>query len=358
MAEFVTVEVQLSLPLSLRKKVDFALRLPEGALVPAEALRPEVGDRYRVVFRFPVPPGSVAAELLWKNRVIAPLAIPVMTPELFLASLEAANPTLTLRLGGQGIAASAYVSRECHGLIASAVLRSRFTLAAASELALSVEFRNERTGKVFAVPVPLGAAQRAATETVVTAACPKVPRRVGVWSVIWRVGKEELARRRVEILSARRFEETVRVLDTRFAVSDKAGTVRVVRQPPPANGADNLGPCFLIASCETGFVGLCRLSFYAISTGDQTPSLLTSHDVLVTDAPTLFAPGMLAMTDLARVGGFELRLNGRLIGTASLSPVPPAVLTAEGGFKPPPDFTWSAAAEDELLDRLRRLGNG
>ncbi len=81
------------------------------------------------------------------------------------------------------------------------------------------------------------------------------------------------------------------------------------------------------------------------------------QDVLITDAPTVFAPGLLESAELVRVGGFELRLNGRILGTASLSPVPPATLTSEGGFKPPPDFTWTAAAEDELLDRLGRLGN-
>ena len=57
-----------------------------------------------------------------------------------------------------------------------------------------------------------------------------------------------------------------------------------------------------------------------------------------------------AIGDLARVGGFELRLNKRVLGTISLSPVPPATLTSEGGFKPPPNFTWTVTAEEELLD--------
>jgi hypothetical protein len=33
-------------------------------------------------------------------------------------------------------------------------------------------------------------------------------------------------------------------------------------------------------------------------------------------------------------------------------------LTAEGGFKPTPDFAWSSAADDELSERLNRLMNG
>jgi hypothetical protein len=44
-----------------------------------------------------------------------------------------------------------------------------------------------------------------------------------------------------------------------------------------------------------------------------------------------------------------------VIGTASLRPVPTAALDGEGGFVPPTDFIWSAAADDELTDRLNRL---
>jgi hypothetical protein len=92
--------------------------------------------------------------------------------------------------------------------------------------------------------------------------------------------------------------------------------------------------------------------------GSTSATQLLEQEMLVTDAPTPFAPGLLGVDELAPVGGFELRLNGRILGTASLSPVPPAILTAEGGFKPPPDFPWTSAAEEELSERLRRLGGG
>ena len=35
--------------------------------------------------------------------------------------------------------------------------------------------------------------------------------------------------------------------------------------------------------------------------------------------------------------------------------LPLAILTGEGGFKPPSEFLWNNTAEDELLDRLTRL---
>lgn len=357
-AEMVTVEVQLSLPPSLRRKSDFSLRFPDGESLLADAVRPESADRYRVVFRCPVPRTTVSCEVLWKNSVVVPVTIPVLTPEMFLANLQIAMPTTTFRLGGQGVSASSCVGAYCSGLAASALVRSPYGLASVAELGLSVEFRSERTGRILKVRVPLNASQRTTSEAVITAACPKVPRRVGEWSIVWRVGKEEVARRRIEIISSRRFDDSVRVLDSRFAVADKTGTVRVFRQPPSAGTVESLGPCFLVASSESGAAGICRLSLFAISSGEQVPRLLMTEETLVTDAPVMVAPGLVGMADLSRVGGFELRLNGRIIGTASLSPVPPAVLTAEGGFKPPPEFAWTAAAEDELLDRLKRLGNG
>jgi hypothetical protein len=210
----------------------------------------------------------------------------------------------------------------------------------------------------LSVRIPLNANQLSCNEAVITAACPKVPRRPGPWSVVWRIGQEELTRRKLEVIPARRFEESLRVLDTRFAVADKGGVVRVVRQAPSTGTVESLGPCFLLASMESGAVGICQLSLFALPLGEQASTHLMTQEVLVSDAPMTFAPGLVGMSDLARIAGFELRLNGKIIGTASLSPVPPAVLTAEGGFKAPPDFTWTAAAEDELFDRLRRLGTG
>jgi hypothetical protein len=356
-ADAVTVEVQLRLPPAARRKTDFTLRFPDGERIPAEAVRQDAFDRHRVVFRFPVPRSTAPGELLWKSRVVAPVAVPVLTAEAFLGGLAVAAPALLVRLGGQTVAARVFVPDRHRGLLASAVLRAPHRLAPVGDLGLVVVFRNERTGRSFEVPVPLTAEQRGATEAVVTAACPKLSRRPGAWSAVWRVGGRELAARRVEAIPARRFEDSVRVADARFAVADKAGAVRVVRQPPAPGAADRLGPCFLVASAEPGAVGLCRLGVFAVGPGDPRPALLVDQEVLVTDAPTVFAPGLLGTADLARVGGFELRLNGRVLGSASLSPVPPATLTAEGGFKPPPDFTWTAAAEDELQERLGRLGN-
>jgi hypothetical protein len=42
----------------------------------------------------------------------------------------------------------------------------------------------------------------------------------------------------------------------------------------------------------------------------------------------------------------------------SLCPAPTATFNSEGGFKPYHDYTWSAAAEEEMNERLNRLLEG
>jgi hypothetical protein len=357
-ADAVVVEVLLRLPPAARRKADFSIRLPGLDPVPPEALRPEADDRHRLLFRLPVPAASVAGELLWKQRLLARVAVPVLPAEEFLAGLRLTLPTPAVRLGTQTVAAQTFVAAQCRGLIASCLLRSPTPLAPVADLGLKAVFRSERTAVVYEVPVALSSSQLAAREALVTAVAPKHPRRIGGWSVAWRVGDREVTSQRVQGIPAKRFELSLRVSDSRFVVADKAGGVKVVKPPPVLGEVARLGPCFLVASSEPGMAGVCRLQVHAAVSGEARPSLLMEQDVLVTDGPAVFAPGMLDAADLTRVTGFELRHKGRVLGVASLSPVPMAALNAEGGFKPPPDFAWSSAAEDELSDRLGRLMGG
>jgi hypothetical protein len=357
-ADAVVVEVLLKLPPAARKKADFSLRLPGREPVPAEVLRPEADSRHRLLFRFPVPPAGVEGELLWKTKHLSRVAVPVLTAAEFLAGLRVTLPTVGVRLGAQTVAAQTFVATQCRGLVASCVLRSPTPLAPVADLGLTAVFRSERTGVAHEVPVALSSSQLGAREAVVTASSPKVPRRVGGWAVAWVLGGRELCIQTVQGIPARRFEASLRVADTRFVVADKGGAVRVVRQPPAAGEAERVGPCFLMASSEPGMAGLCRLQVHAAVPGESRPPLLMEQDVLVTDGPTVFAPGLLDAAETHKVGGFELRHKARVLGAASLRPVPAAALTAEGGFKPPPDFNWTPTADDELAERLARLMGG
>ena len=357
-ADAVVVEVLLRLPPTARRKADFALRLPGREPVLPEGLRPEADDRHRLTFRLPVPAASATGELLWKQRMLSRVGVPVLTADEFLAGLRLALPTVAVRLGPRTVAAQTFVASQCKGLVASCVLKSPTPLAPVADLGLKAIFRNERTGAVYEIPAVLSSTQLAAKEAVVSVTPPRHPRRVGTWSVAWQIAGREVTRQAVQGIPARRFEQSLRVSDTRFVVGDKAGTVKITRQPPVVGDVARLGPCFLVASSEPGMAGVCRLQVHAAVAGEPRPTLLMEQDVLVTDGPAAFAPGMLESADLARVTGFELRHKGRVLGIASLSPVPTATLTAEGGFKAPPDFGWSNAADDELSDRLGRLMGG
>jgi hypothetical protein len=246
-------------------------------------------------------------------------------------------------------------SRTC--LVANALLSSAYPLAPLVHLGLSVIFRSQSSDRTWEVPIHLTAEQRTATSTVVAAACPRRPRRPDLWTATWKVGGRELCVRSAEAIAARRFEDSIRVVDARFVVAEKAGSVRIVRQIPVAASLDRLGPCFFLSSGDAGAAGYRPLSVFATPTGEGDSVLLVTQDVLITDAPTAFAPALYSNADLSRAGGFELRLYKRVLGTISLSPVPPATITSEGGFKPPPSFTWTVTAEEELLDRLGRLGH-
>jgi hypothetical protein len=358
-AEAVVVEALVRLPPTARRKTDFVLEVPGRDPVPAESLRRDEADgRYRLFFRFPPPPRTAAVRVVYRSsHLLGQVTLPALSCDEFLASLRAETPTVFVRIGEQSVACQTFVASQCRGLVASAVLASDAGLAPLADLGLHVEFRDERSGTTREVPVRLCSTQLAGRRALVTAVPGKVPRRAGAWSVSWRAGNRTLATQRVRGITSREFARSLRVCDTRFvAVSESAGA-HLRRQPPPLSEVRRLGPCFLVASREPGMAGYCSLQVHAQSAGTEGVALLEER-VLVTDGPTLFAPGTLEVAELGKLAGFELRHGGVALGTLSLCPVPTAVFTSEGGFKPPSDFAWSGAAEEELTDRLNRLLGG
>ena len=102
--------------------------------------------------------------------------------------------------------------------------------------------------------------------------------------------------------------------------------------------------------------GLCKLCLQAQTTGgNNDPTLTLEQEVLITDGPSWFAPGTEDAAKLDAVTAFELRLKSGTLAVLSLSPIPEAAFTGEGGFKPPAEFNWSLVADDELSERLARL---
>jgi hypothetical protein len=361
-AEAVLVEAQLRLPsAAFRRKADFQLRLPGQAPLPAEQLRrlDADDDRYRVGFRLPTPSLTVAAEILYREHVVGQLTLPFLSREAFLQGLRLQMPTLFVRLGDESVSCQTFVSSQCRGLLASAVLSSPTSLVPLLDLDLQVEFRAERGGLAVRVPACLCSTQLTGRTALVTVAPRRYPRRLGAWTATWLLGDRPLTSQRVRGISQRHFQRSLRISDTRFVVQGKdGGPVRLVRQVPPVEAGSRAGPCFLVSSGEPGMAGVCRLQITAQIPGAVQPPLLLEQDVLITDGPTMVAPGTLDSADLERVTGFELSVRGRSLGVLSLCPAPTATFSSEGGFKPPHDFTWSAAAEEEMTERLNRLLEG
>jgi hypothetical protein len=360
-AEAVLVEALVQLRSSaVRRKADFQLRLPNQEPIASENLRRlEPDDNHRVVFRLPPPTATVEAELLWRNHVLGRLTLPVLSREEFIQGLRLHMPTLFVRLGEETVACQTFVSTQCRGLAASAVVTSPTSLAPLLDLELQVEFRSERGSAGHTIPARLCSSQLAGRQALVTVAPCKFPRRIGGWTATWSLGDRTLTSHKVRAISQRQFLRSLRISDARFAVRSTTGEISLCRQVPPLESVTRVGPYFLVSSREAGMAGLCELTVRAQVSGAIQPPLLREQTVLVTDGPTLVAPGTLDPAELQQVSAFELSIKkGPSLGMLSLSPAPTASFTSEGGFKTPQDFLWSPAAEEELNERLNRLLEG
>ncbi len=359
-AEAVLIEATLRLsPSQSRRKADFQLRLPGQPLCPAEQLRRvENDDRYRVSFRVPPPGATVNAELLFRDQPLGQLTLPFLSRAEFIQGLRLQMPTVYARVGADTVACQTFVTSQCKGVVFSVLLVSPTCLVPLPDLDLQVEFSCDRGGPVQRVPAVLCSSQLAGRQALATVVPRKVPRRQGTYTATWLLGDLVLTTQKVRGISQRTFQRSLRVSDTRFVTQQGAGGVRLARQVPGFDQAERIGPCFLVSSGEPGMAGVCHLQIAAQVPGAVQPPLLLEQEVLITDGPTMVAPGTLDVADLRQVSGFELRNKNRVLGVLSLSPVPAATFTNEGGFKAPQDFTWSVAADEEMTERLNRLLDG
>jgi hypothetical protein len=357
-AEAVLVEANLRLTtLTSRRKSDFQLRLPTQETVPCENLRAldDNPNLYRVHFRLPRTSETTTAELLWRGHSRGQVTLPVLSREHFLQNLRLQMPTLFVRLGEESVACQTFVCSQCRGLQAGGLLASATSLVPLLDLDLQVEFRCQRTGVAMRIPARLSSSQLAGRQAMVSVAPRKFPRRIGSWTVTWLLNEQPLASHQVKVISQRTFQRSLRVSDTRFVVQTAKGGIQVARQAPPLDTGDRVGPCFLVCSREAGMAGLCPVQVHAQVSGSVRPPLLLEQEVLITDGPTMVAPGTLDAADLAQVSGFEVSVKGQSLGVLPLCPAPAATFTSEGGFKLPPEFSWSSAADQELNERLSRL---
>ena len=189
----------------------------------------------------------------------------------------------------------------------------------------------------------------------------RFPKRIGSWVVTWKLGDQVLASQRVCAISQRHFQRSLRVVDTRFVIQSDKQEVSVSRQLPPLEQVARVGPCFLVCSREAGMAGLCRLRVRTQVPGAVQPPLLMDEEILITDGPTMVAPGTVEAAELTQVKAFEICLSAgprsgdsaAALGILPLCPAPVAAFTSEGGFKAPEEYPWSAAAEEQLNEQWR-----
>lgn len=357
-AEVVVVEATLRLPATAsRRREDFLLRHSGAAAAVAEQVRRAEGEgHYRATFRLPPPGRAVRAAVVYKSAELGQIDLPYLGPDELLRELRLESPTLFARLGGESVACRAVVASQCQGVIASALLACPSGLLPVADLDLQVEFSCERTGWSRCVPVRLTPSQRLADTALVTVMPGRRPRRVGLWTVTWLAGGRALARQHLRALSKRQFHRSLKVADAAFVSQQGDGPTRLTRQLPSA--AARAGPCFFVTSTEAGMAGLCRFQLAAVVPGAVRAPMWLEQDVLIGDGPTAVLPGTLDAADLAQLSAFELSCAGRSLGTLPLCAVPAATFTAEGGYLPPTDFAWGAAAEEEIKERLSRLMEG
>lgn len=359
-------------------KADFQLVLGGRDLHLADDLRTEEAGLHRLAFHLPAPAQTVDALVQWRNRTLGELTIPVLSRQEFIDQLKLQMPTLSVRIGHQNIACTTFVASQCKGLVATALLMGNTSLVPLLDLGLEIEIRSERTGSVHTVPVKLASSQLAARQALVSVILPRWPRHTGSWLLTWQAGGQPLAVQRVKAVSQRHFERSLRLVDARFLVltprpnpppqggrepvplrvkeTEFSSSVR--RQISPLQASDRFGPLFILVSREPGMAGLCSLEVRIQAAGAGRQPLGEPQEVLVSDGPTLFAPGTVTWNDREQVTSFELRLKKDVLGVLSLSPAPTARFSSEGGFKPLEEYVWTPAAEEELNERLANLLKG
>jgi hypothetical protein len=359
-AEAVLVEANVRLPsATLRNKNDFGLRLgePEKCFFP-EVLRQDHADGpARLFFRLPVPARSTTAELIWRDRSLGQVTLPVIAAEEFVGQLALEMPTLHVRLGEQMVACQTFVTSQCQGLAASAVLTSPTSLAPIADLELRLEVRREDGTPLGSTPIRLTSSQLRARQALITLV-PTRPRRSGTWTVQWLLGEHLLASVRLRAISKRQFLRSLRISATRFILQSDRDEISLVRTLPALHGIRRVGPCFLISSGEAGMAGLADVQV-RVQVGDDEPApLLHQQELLVTDGPVPLVPGTVNAADLAQVKHFSLESEEGVVGVMPLLPAPTARFDGEGAFAATEDFVWSSAAEEQLNERLSKLLGG
>jgi hypothetical protein len=358
-AESVIVEVAVKLPAGVpRRRTDFRLEFHDRQTTgPDQFFRADASEEHIVSFRFPVLERSGSVGIAWRNARFAEISLPFLSCEDFIRNVRLERPTVFARIGEDSVACQTFVVNQCREVMAAAMLESPTSLAPIQDAGLTVDVRNERGETLQSLPLRLTASQLASRQALVALAPRRFPRRIGTWYVAWMIAGRPLAVTMMRAISAAYFHRSLRSQDARFVIWPLRGAAQPSRGLLPDHAFKTASPCFIVSSREPGMAGRAAMQIVAQPQCAGVPSVLWEGKMLITDGPVRVAPVVIDRAALVGWGGFELRTPEDSIATLSTSPIPSATFTGEAGFRPPGDYAWTAAADDELNDRLNRLGD-
>jgi hypothetical protein len=356
-AEAAWIDADFRFPQTVpHQKIDFDLRIAgHSALGPQEFARLDEPLLFRARFCLRSVSRPLAAEVRWRNHRLGQLTVPFLGRDDFLAGLRLEMPTVFAHVGEHCVACRTFVGSQCKGLFAAAVLTGRTSLVPLVDSSLAVQIRADRGTWQKTIPVRLPVSHLTGRQALISIPPQRLPRKSGALSVSWNLGERMLDSQRVRAISLQHFFRSLSVRDLRFVVQPHEGQVKICRTLPPFEEIERAGPCFVLKSEEPAVAGLAPLEIRMHKASSSASTVLFADKVLLTDGPTMLAPGTVDMQDQDGLASFQLFLRGRCLGSLSTQPFPAAVLTTEGGIKETPEFSWSRAAEEELIERLNQL---
>jgi hypothetical protein len=341
---------------------DFALSISGSKeVVPAESLKQEGVDFWRVFFRFAVPVHNANVEIRWRGtslgQSLGQLHLPVLRAEDFLLHLSLQMPIVSVQLEEETVQCQAAVTAQCHSIVLSALISSATSLVPIMDMGLRARMLNDKGGVCREEPIHLSHAQLKARQSLLTVVMPR-PRKTGNWLFEWVLDGKVLAEQKLRTLASTGLYRSLRVSATRFVLQYADGRLVPARTlPSTLEGVERIGPCFWVASSLPGLAGWCDLEVRARPNQQQGPAEapLSRQRVLLSDGPTPVLAGTLDLAEFRLIKHFELRCRNRLVGLLPVEDVPTSSFTSEGGFVPPEHFAWSHAAESQLQEKLNRL---
>jgi hypothetical protein len=358
-ADSVIVEVAVKMPMGVpRRRADFRLDLADRqTIAPDQFFRADTSDEHVISFRFPRLERSSTVAVTWRNVRFVEISLPYLDCDDFIRNIRLERPAVFARIGEDSVACQTFVVNQCREVMAAGLLDSPTSLAPVHDAGLTLDVRNERGEVLQSLPLRLTASQLASRQALVALAPRRFARRIGTWYVAWMIAGRPLAVTMMRAISAAYFHRSLRSQDARFIVQPLRGAARPSRGLLADQAFKTAAPCFIISSRESGMAGRAALQILAHSQNALAPSVLWEDRMLITDGPMRIAPIVMDRTSLGSWSSFELRTSEDSIAVLSTSPIPSAVFTGEAGFRPPGDYAWSAAADDELNDRLNRLND-